>query len=246
LLTQQSLALKFPVELPSYGVLDSGKTEFRTLEEEKRNRTVCLRHIYAQGAGSGVGGVSIDESVWTLQTCSTAACSCTADFVNISAGRNRFLLKFAVVSHLQVGGTTILTLYAAILFTLANFMRSFFSDKRLIIPYIDMPYTLHLYQLVLDIVYARQDNDLEMEEILYNGLTDIYRDQHLLAKWSGERALKLPEEWWEFSDLPEGADSGDDIDENGNRNGLPLREAYLCYPSFANTTTEPYMTRHVE
>jgi len=217
--------------VPAYGVLDSGLSKFRTPEEE-RLRVMCLRHIYAEA-----GGILFDDSVWTLQTCETRECICTADFQDIESGPNRFLLKFAVVSHLQVGGTTILTLYAAILFTLANFMRSFFSDKRLIIPYIDMPYTLHLYQLVLDIVYARQDEDLEMEEILYNGLTDIYRDQHVLAKWSGERALKLPKEWWEFSDNPR-----DDSDDGE----FPLEEAYFCYPSFANTNTEPYMTRYVE
>ena len=218
--SQSSTAIKVSIELPVYAVLDSGSTKFREPSGGKSKRQeICLRHLFSEPNGTNA------DSVWTVQPCNNGNCTCVAGMRGISGARNRFLMKVAVVSHLQVGGTTILTLYAAILFTLANFMRGFFSDKRLIIPYIDMPYTLHLYQLVLDIMYARQDNDLIMEEILYNGLTDIYRDQHVLAKWSGERALKLPLAWWENSEY---------------------REAYYCYPSFANTETEPHMTRLVE
>ena len=214
--SQRNTAFKVNINLPVYAVLDSGSAKFR---ETPNTQVICVRHLYTEPNGTNA------DSVWTVQPCNDVTCLCTPTVRGISGARNRFMFKVAVVSHLQVGGTTILTLYAAILFTLANFMRGFFSDKRLIIPYIDMPYTLHLYQLVLDIMYARQDNDLEMEEILYNGLTDIYRDQHVLAKWSGERALKLPLEWWENSEY---------------------REAYYCYPSFANTETEPHMTRLVE
>jgi Piezo non-specific cation channel, R-Ras-binding domain len=88
-----------------------------------------------------------------------------------------------------------------------------------------MPYTLHLYQLALDIMYARQDGDLVMEEILYNGLIDIYRDPHEMVRWSGQRVLKPPREWW--------------CEE-------PLLEGYGGYPSFRETDSEPYIHRVVE
>ncbi len=214
---RESIALKLKTTLPVYGILDAGSTTFRT-NGKTANRTVCVRHIYATPGNAG-------GSFWSLQSCRSSDCLCTITELGLSTGRNLFVLDFAIVSGLQVGASTILALYGVILFTLANFMRGFFADKRLIIPYIDMPYTLHLYQLVLDIIYARQDNELEMEEILYNGLTDIYRDQHVLAKWSGERALKVPREWW-----------------IGSEN----EEAYFCYPSFSETEFEPYMTRIVE
>lgn len=217
---RESFSLRLKTNLQVYGFLDSGATKFRQ-DQKLDERWVCLRHIYPLSGATP----STDGSFWALQPCDGQSCTCTPTLDGLIGKRNQFVLKFAIVSVLQVGGSTILTLYAAILFTLANFMRGFFADKRLIIPYIDMPYTLHLYQLVLDIIYARQDNDLEMEEILYNGLTDIYRDQHVLAKWSGERALKLPKEWWQ---------------------GSEFEEAYYCYPSFANTETEPYRTRIVE
>lgn len=216
--SQQNVALKLQTQFPVYLLLDSGATQFRA--ENEKIRWVCIRHIYSQSVDG-----SDDGSFWSLQSFKDSNSSCTRNANELTSGRNRFVLKVSTVSVLQVGGTTILTLYAAILFTLANFMRGFFSNKRLIIPYIDMPYTLHLYQLVLDIIYARQDNELEMEEILYNGLTDVYRDQHVLSKWSGERALKLPKEWWI---------------------GSEFEDAYYCYPSFACTVTEPYMTRIVE
>lgn len=138
-----------------------------------------------------------------------------------AAGPDRFagltyILQISAVAQIAVGGGTILTLYAVILFSVAQLAKSWFSNKRLIIPVTDMPYTHHLFTLVSDIIYARQDGRLDMEEVLFNGLMDIYRDPHVMVRWTGERHLKPPTVWWEG----EGA-----VD---------------VFPSYRETATEPY------
>ncbi|GAB0490096.1 hypothetical protein MMPV_001328 [Pyropia vietnamensis] len=138
-----------------------------------------------------------------------------------AASRGRFdgltyILQISAVAQIAVGGGTILTLYAVILFSVAQLAKTWFSNKRLIIPVTDMPYTHHLFTLVSDIVYARQDGRLDMEEVLFNGLMDIYRDPHVMVRWTGERHLKPPTVWWEG----EGA-----VD---------------VFPSYRETATEPY------
>eukprot|EP00168_Porphyra_purpurea_P000327 TRINITY_DN1036_c0_g2_i5.p2 TRINITY_DN1036_c0_g2~~TRINITY_DN1036_c0_g2_i5.p2 ORF type:complete len:237 (-),score=86.29 TRINITY_DN1036_c0_g2_i5:144-854(-) len=128
-----------------------------------------------------------------------------------------YILQISAVARIAVGGGTILTLYAVVLFSVAQLAKSWFSNKRLIIPVTDMPYTQHLFTLVSDIVYARQDGRLDMEEVLFNGLMDIYRDPHMMVRWTGERMLKTPTIWWQG----EGA-----VD---------------VYPSYRETATEPYV-----
>jgi len=128
-----------------------------------------------------------------------------------------YILQISDVARIAVGGGTILTLYAVVLFSVAQLAKSWFSNKRLIIPVTDMPYTQHLFTLVSDIVYARQDGRLDMEEVLFNGLMDIYRDPHVMVRWTGERKLKTPTIWWQG----EGA-----VD---------------VYPSYRETATEPYV-----
>lgn len=128
----------------------------------------------------------------------------------------RYFLQISAVARIAVGGGTILTLYVVVLFSIAQLAKSWFSNKRLIIPFTDMPYTQHLFTLVSDIVYARQDGRLDMEEVLFNGLMDIYRDPHAMVRWTGERHLKPPTVWWE----------GDG--------------AVDTFPSYRETATEPY------
>jgi len=128
-----------------------------------------------------------------------------------------YVLQISDVARIAVGGGTILTLYAVVLFSVAQLAKSWFSNKRLIIPVTDMPYTQHLFTLVSDIVYARQDGRLDMEEVLFNGLMDIYRDPHVMVRWTGERKLKTQTVWWQG----EGA-----VD---------------VYPSHRETATEPYV-----
>lgn len=213
-------AMKIRAPLPRYSILQSGAAAFRSYSGQEGFGDVCIR-LFQQTGSPDVG-----LSFWTMSDASgeASACTSTTPFEE-TASRRRHLLQIADISNLQVGGATILTLYTAILFTIANLLKRMFIDKRLIIPYIDMPYTLHLYQLALDIMYARQDNQLEMEEILYNGLIDIYRDQHELVRWAGERALKLPEAWWDSSEVD---------------------NPFMVYPSFSETAAEPYIDRIVE
>eukprot|EP00177_Eucheuma_denticulatum_P008655 GFKZ01015746.1.p1 GENE.GFKZ01015746.1~~GFKZ01015746.1.p1 ORF type:complete len:2107 (+),score=259.28 GFKZ01015746.1:133-6321(+) len=209
------LMMKVLSPLPRYSILQSGSIVFESYDGDEGEGFVCIRLIQPSPA----------PSFWTMSECSSPECSCSSAADLPSNGQRRHLLQIADVSAFQVGGATILTLYTAILFTIGNLLKRMFIDKRIIIPYIDMPYTLHLYQLVLDIMYARQDNQLEMEEILYNGLIDIYRDQRELVRWTGERALKLPEAWWDKSEVD---------------------NPFMVYPSFMETSTEPYLDRVVE
>lgn len=217
---ERGFALKILSPLPRYSVLQSGAVVFESYRGQQGRGDVCIRFI-EPGTVPNLG-----LSFWTMSDCTKESCVCsnTASFDDTNSQR-RHLLQIADISALQVGGATILTLYTAILFTIANLLKRMFIDKRLIIPYIDMPYTLHLYQLVLDIMYARQDHQLEMEEILYNGLIDIYRDQRELARWTGERALKLPAAWWDRSEVD---------------------NPFMVYPSFSETASEPYVDRIVE
>lgn len=210
-----NLMMKVLSPLPRYSILQSGSTVFESYPGDEGEGFVCIRLIQPSPA----------PSFWTMSECSSSECGCSSAADLPSNGQRRHLLQIADVSAFQVGGATILTLYTAILFTIGNLLKRMFIDKRIIIPYIDMPYTLHLYQLVLDIMYARQDNQLEMEEILYNGLIDIYRDQRELVRWTGERALKLPEAWWDKSEVD---------------------NPFMVYPSFMETSTEPYLDRVVE
>lgn len=198
--------------LPRYSIVQSGSLVFDSTENREGLGHVCIRLIQRDGL-----------AFWTMSDCE-GECECNTTSP-ITGDPRRHLLQIADISALQVGGATILTLYTAILFTIANLLKRMFIGMRFIVPYIDMPYTLHLYQLVLDIMYARQDNQLEMEEILYNGLIDIYRDQHELVRWTGERALKLPDAWWERSEVS---------------------DPFMVYPSFMETETEPYIDRTIE
>lgn len=217
---KHDFAMKIRSPLPRYSILQSGAAAFRSYSGQEGFGDVCIRLIQ-HGSPEDIG-----LAFWTMSDASGDDSSCTnTTLFQETDSRRRHLLQIADISNLQVGGATIITLYTAILFTIGNLLKRMFIDKRLIIPYIDMPYTLHLYQLTLDIMYARQDNQLEMEEILYNGLIDIYRDQHELARWTGERALKLPEAWWDASEV---------------------EAPFMVYPSFCETSTEPYVDRFVE
>jgi hypothetical protein len=228
LLDQRSVAILLNTSLPKYMVLSSGTNVFQDAEANANNKGTCLRLVFSE----------LSIRYWGMEDClPNTSCVCgavSATALSPSALESMFdtkdhsmevLLQVADVSSFQFGGGTILTVYAAILFTVASIVKSFIGNKRLIAPYIDMPYTIHLYQLVLDIVYARQDNDLVMEEILYNGLIDIYRDPHEMARWSGERSLKIEREWWLEPEQIEG---------------------FAGWPSFRETSTEPYMRRLVD
>lgn len=230
--TNSQLALRVTSPLEKYLFLTSGSNDFEAVQSTPRARETCLRLLVGDSSEFPIG-------FWALEDCVTDDCVCEvldededadleamlAELSDVSEHSVDMLLQIAEVSSLSFGGGTILTVYAAILFTVASVAKSFLANKRLVIPYIDMPYTLHLYQLVVDIVYARQDEDLVMEEILYNGLIDIYRDPSELARWTGQRALKLPSEWWEQG---------------------WLIESYDGYPSFRETDTEPYIERVVD
>lgn len=182
-------------------------------EDQDGRSEVCIRLIQRE-----------DLAFWTMGDCFKGKCECERSSP-VTGESRRYLLQIADISVLQVGGATILTLYTAILFTIGSLLKRMFINMRFLVPYIDMPYTLHLYQLALDVMYARQDNQLEMEEILYNGLIDIYRDQHELVRWTGERALKLPAAWWDKSEVD---------------------NPFMVYPSFMETETEPYLDRTIE
>lgn len=226
-LSSTSILLKSP--LPRYLVLPSGSGTFQAAENNDHNKGTCMGLAFENNSSL------LKSPFWFVKDCLGDSCDCRAEDIRTVKNMSdmfskqssvQVFLQVADVSALQFGGGTILTVYVAILFTVASIAKSFMSNKRLIIPYIDMPYTLHLYQLVVDIVYARQDKDLVMEEILYNGLVDIYRDPHELAKWSGQRALKVPREWW--------------LDEQEQIEG------YGGWPSFRETETEPYMERLID
>lgn len=203
----------FQSPLHRYLIVQSGSTVFDSSENEPKRDEVCVRLIQREGL-----------AFWMMGDCFMGKCDCERTSP-VTGESRRYLLQIADISALQVGGATILTLYTAILFTIGSLLKRMFINMRFLVPYIDMPYTLHLYQLALDIMYARQDNQLEMEEILYNGLIDIYRDQHELVRWTGERALKLPIAWWDKSEV-----------EN----------PFMVYPSFMETDTEPYLDRTIE
>lgn len=237
---EEPFAIPFVTLLPKYLILASGSKTFESFERRSNlNKGSCLRLIYPPADSSR------DAPFWSVGDCISKAKEgrqdCVCDVITRAQGGAQelaarlsvenhsveALLQVADVSSFQLGGGTILTVYAAILFTVASLAKRVFADKRLIVPYVDMPYTLHLYQLVLDIIYARQDEDFEMEEILYSGLIDIYRDPAELVRWTGERALKTSDAWW----------------DNPNRAKV---EGYEGAPSFLETLTEPYTERVVE
>jgi piezo-type mechanosensitive ion channel component 1/2 len=228
----EPFAVRMNTTLSKHLILASGSKQFESAENNAANKGTCLRLVYASRDAAR------PIAFWSMEDCVS---DCVCEKIDATAGGPaelaanfsikqhsvQVLLQVANVSSFQFGGGTILTVYAAILFTVASLAKRLLSNKRLIVPFIDMPYTLHLYQLVLDIVYARQDKDFVMEEILYNGLIDIYRDPSELVKWSGQRALKTEDEWW--------------ADE-----GRTKIEGYDGCPSFRETLTEPYFERIVE
>lgn len=229
--------------LSRYMTLVAASSRFRPAS--RRNSGVCLRFhsvLLDAGESAAPGAVppatSLSSSVqlarrslwWSVSDCvrdvaGVEDCVCTppeADgtiretSADVPFDGLTYILQISAVARIAVGGGTILTLYAVVLFSVAQLAKSWFSNKRLIIPVTDMPYTHHLFTLVSDIVYARQDGRLDMEEVLFNGLMDIYRDPHAMVRWTGERHLKPPTVWWE----------GDN--------------AVDTFPSYRETATEPY------
>eukprot|EP00172_Hildenbrandia_rubra_P002041 Plantae.Rhodophyta-Hildenbrandia_rubra.ctg2701.p1 GENE.Plantae.Rhodophyta-Hildenbrandia_rubra.ctg2701~~Plantae.Rhodophyta-Hildenbrandia_rubra.ctg2701.p1 ORF type:complete len:1329 (+),score=139.93 Plantae.Rhodophyta-Hildenbrandia_rubra.ctg2701:195-3989(+) len=221
---QENASIVVENAVDRYWLLTSGSRTFQVAARGPGD--VCVRLHYDNMT---TGDLSVETTVafWSVTDC-LENCSelCrnrpSNELIDVDDEGVSYLLQVADVSSINVGGGTILTVFSAILFTIASLSRSWFSNKRLIVPYVDMPYTLHLYQLVNDILYARQDHDLEMEEILYNGLIDLYRDTSTLVKWSGERRLKTKERWWEGPD------------------------GYKVFPSYKETATEPYIRRIVD
>lgn len=229
--------------LSRYMTLVAASSRFRPAS--RRNSGVCLRfHSVLLDAGGAVapGAVPTTGSSssiqlarralwWSVTDCvrnvaGVEDCVCNPPEADGSIGETgadapfdglTYILQISAVARIAVGGGTILTLYAVVLFSVAQLAKSWFSNKRLIIPVTDMPYTHHLFTLVSDIVYARQDGRLDMEEVLFNGLMDIYRDPHAMVRWTGERHLKPPTVWWEG--------------EN----------AVDTFPSYRETATEPYL-----
>lgn len=229
--------------LSRYMTLVAASSRFRPAS--RRNSGVCLRFhsVFLDTGGAAAPGVvppatSSASSVqlarrslwWSVTDCvrgvaGVADCVCNPPEADGTIGATgadvpfdglTYILQISAVARIAVGGGTILTLYAVVLFSVAQLAKSWFSNKRIIIPVTDMPYTQHLFTLVSDIVYARQDGRLDMEEVLFNGLMDIYRDPHVMVRWTGERHLKPPTVWWEG----EGA--------------------FDTFPSYRETATEPY------
>uniref|UniRef100_A0A7S1XFN2 Piezo non-specific cation channel R-Ras-binding domain-containing protein n=1 Tax=Compsopogon caeruleus TaxID=31354 RepID=A0A7S1XFN2_9RHOD len=208
---QKDSAVLLEVTLPRYLQVSSRSATFE--DAGLGNRTMCLRFFHVLNPS--------DTRWWSLSDCVESNCTCTqSSYSSALVGTVDYLLQVSFVSSISIGGGTIIAVFAVILFTVGNFAKNFFANKRLLIPYTDMAYTLHLYQIVLDIFHSRLEGDLATEEVLFWGLTEIYRNEHLLAKFSGRRRVLPKEQWW-----------------GRDRN---------VFAPFSETRTEQYLRRHLE
>ncbi|KAA8498933.1 Piezo-type mechanosensitive ion channel component [Porphyridium purpureum] len=183
--SRQNTSLKFTNAIPRYWFLSSVSNAFEVAGTG--DEAVCFSYF------AGL------EKWWSLRDCTAnmMQCICAED----GSGQNTtssttYLFQMAQVSSLNIGGGTIIALYAIILGTLATAVRVPLSNGSLRLRATEMPYTPHLLQLIQDILQARQDNELDVEETLVRALFDVYRDSHELARWTGERILPPAEIWW--------------------------------------------------
>eukprot|EP00301_Raphidiophrys_heterophryoidea_P019353 c4303_g1_i1.p1 GENE.c4303_g1_i1~~c4303_g1_i1.p1 ORF type:complete len:647 (-),score=114.94 c4303_g1_i1:134-1978(-) len=79
----------------------------------------------------------------------------------------------------------ILGLYVVFVWAVGRFFRLYVQNIALRIVYEDIPETNQIWQLILDVYHARQDNDLDLEYALFRELTELFRDPSSVVQLTG-------------------------------------------------------------
>jgi len=124
------------------------------------------------------------------------------------------LINTPVSSSSSIVGTLaaygLIGLYTSIILVVANVVRGIVSGGAHLVMFMQLPDPTKLVNLCKDIILARMDDDLLLEEELCNELIAIYRDPTKLIKHT--RLASNPGKWEETSD---DVDDEDEDENNG-------------------------------
>jgi len=219
---RSNISMMLPRSLSEYYLFDTSGPGVPLVPVSEELGSTCVQlRFESNGSGSSAPWWRTFDCVSSdAQECGCVDDGDDGDGAGDVKGGTLFLAQLAKVQSLQLGGGTILALYGVILLSLHAAISRPFKDGRMKLIYLDMPYTLHLWQLLYDIFLSRENLELEAEELLHNALIDVYRDTHELKRWTGKRMFKTAEPWW-VGDLS--------VDK---------------WPSFRETSTEPYPNKY--
>ncbi|GJD05670.1 Piezo-type mechanosensitive ion channel component [Galdieria sulphuraria] len=217
--SKNTYGIHVPSFLPRYLAVDSTTSSSGLSVLGNGNENACIKVVFENVTREGVlsNGTSFvwneTQTYWQVASCNASGVDCfkcsngisLKDESQTSGSGASFLITGYVVfvrsgssggvlGKFAAGGILALVVY--IFFSIGGMVRRMFENEKIEIPYYYMPFTDNLLSLVYDIIRARQDGDLAMEEFLFWELIDLYRSQERLVKWSGERQLYPEFEWW--------------------------------------------------
>ncbi|GJQ14139.1 hypothetical protein GpartN1_g5930.t1 [Galdieria partita] len=217
--SKNTYGIHIPSFLPRYLAVDSTTSSSGLSVLGNGNKNACVKVVFENVTREGVlsNGTSFvwneTQTYWQIASCNASGTDCSKcsngnslkDESGVSGSGISSLITGYVVyvrsgssggvlGKFAAGGILALVVY--IFFSIGGMVRRMFENEKIEIPYYYMPFTDNLLSLVYDIIRARQDGDLAMEEFLFWELIDLYRSQERLVKWSGERQLYPEFEWW--------------------------------------------------
>jgi len=218
--SKNTSGIHIPFFLPRYFAVDSTTSSSGLSVLGKGIESACVKIVFENVTREGVvsNGTTFSwnetQMYWQVASCVASGVNCSQCSKNSAlSGANRISDSVAtssvvpgyvvyvrsgssggVLGKFAAGGILALVVY--IFFSIGGMVRRMFENEKMEIPYYYMPFTDNLLSLVYDIIRARQDGDLAMEEFLFWELIDLYRSQERLVKWSGERQLYPEFQWW--------------------------------------------------